>query len=445
MSAPRLRAAWTVVDLGFGDGGKGLIIDHLAATRGAELVVRFNGGGQAAHNVHLRDGRHHTFAQLGSGSFRGAWTLLGPAVIVHPTALLVESRILEGKGMPAPLSRLLIHADCPLVTPFHQALNRLRELSRGAARHGSCGVGIGEVARDVANGDALRAHELRAPAALRRAAQRVRERMSAQAAALDLPDSEAARAERSVFSDPGLVDRWVDRAAVLAAAVVDEERAQAQVDAASTVLFEGAQGVLLDARWGFHPFTTYSDCTFAGAEALQRRWAPDREHHRVGVMRAITVRHGPGPLPTEDPTLADALRPYDDNEAGAWQGAVRYGHWDAGLMRYALEVLGGVDVLVTTWMDRVPAMDRWRYADGWISGGVERRALPVDPAATIAGQAALGMWLTSAVPVLRAEAAAPSAVLASIAHAIGRPVDWISNGRRAEDVGPPPRVRTRGR
>ncbi|HMB55126.1 MAG TPA: adenylosuccinate synthetase, partial [Thermoanaerobaculia bacterium] len=92
--------ATIVVDLGFGDAGKGLLTDHLVRETGATLVVRYNGGAQAGHNVVTAGGRHHTFAQLGSGSFvAGTRTLLGPRVVVHPTALLLEAEALAGRGV----------------------------------------------------------------------------------------------------------------------------------------------------------------------------------------------------------------------------------------------------------------------------------------------------------------------------------------------------------
>ena len=435
-----MKSASIVVDLGFGDGGKGLVVDHLALRTGADLVVRFNGGAQAAHNVHLGDGRHHTFAQLGSATFRGARTLLGPNVSVHPGALLVEARILGGKGVPNPLEGLAIHEDCPLITPFHQALNRLRELARGGERHGSCGIGIGEVARDVEEGSAVRARHLRDRSSLRMRLRRLAEGRLALAATLQLPDSDRVRAELAIFSDPALVERWLDLGCTLPPWLIDEVQARSLLGRAGHVVFEGAQGVLLDARWGFHPFTTWSDCTFAGAESLLLRWAPEQRARRFGVMRAFAVRHGPGPLPTESAALAAKLAQEpalaDDNASGEWQGPVRYGHWDAGLIAYGLRVLGGVDVLVTTWMDVLPRLDHWIYADGWSVGAERRAALPVSGAPSVEGQTALGAWLGGATPTLHREAPNEAAVVERIEALLGVRPALLARGRRAEDIGP---------
>ncbi|MGC5031423.1 adenylosuccinate synthetase, partial [Micromonospora sp. DT229] len=133
-----------VVDLGYGDAGKGTVVDWLCATRPVQMVVRFNGGAQAAHNVVLPDGRHHTFAQFGAGTFHpGVWTHLSRHVVVDPLALAAEADHLAELGVPDALDRLTVDGEALLATPYHRAANRARELSRGADRHGSCGLGVG--------------------------------------------------------------------------------------------------------------------------------------------------------------------------------------------------------------------------------------------------------------------------------------------------------------
>jgi len=143
------RTAFLVVDLGFGDAGKGLLSYYLVRTTGARWVVRFNGGAQAGHNVVTTDGRHHTFSQVGAGSFvPGVRTYLARDMVVHPTALDSEARHLARVGVADAMRRMHVDPECRVTTPFHQASTRVRELLRGAARHGSCGVGVGETVRD---------------------------------------------------------------------------------------------------------------------------------------------------------------------------------------------------------------------------------------------------------------------------------------------------------
>jgi len=143
------RSAFLVVDLGFGDAGKGLLCDYLVRATRAPWVVRFNGGAQAGHNVVTADGRHHTFSQFGAGTFvPGVRTYLARDVVVHPTALASEARHLASVGVRDAMQRIQIDPECRVTTPFHQASNRVRELLRGIARHGSCGVGVGETVHD---------------------------------------------------------------------------------------------------------------------------------------------------------------------------------------------------------------------------------------------------------------------------------------------------------
>ena len=133
--------AIAVVDLGFGDSGKGTITDYLTRAHQAHTVIRFNGGAQAAHNVITPDGRHHTFAQFGSGTFSaGVRTYLSRFVVIEPYAMVNEEAHLRQRGVTDAFDRLLVDRDALVISPFQSAANRLRELARGADRHGSCGV-----------------------------------------------------------------------------------------------------------------------------------------------------------------------------------------------------------------------------------------------------------------------------------------------------------------
>ena len=149
------HTAYVVVDLGYGDAGKGSLVDALTARTGARLNVRFNGGGQAAHNVVLPDGRHHTFSQFGSGMFgRAVQTYLSRHFLWNPIAMQAEAESLDAEiakdengpplGVEKVMSRTFVDKEALVVTPWHQAKNRLREFARDDKRHGSCEVGIGE-------------------------------------------------------------------------------------------------------------------------------------------------------------------------------------------------------------------------------------------------------------------------------------------------------------
>ena len=345
---------YVVCGLGFGDEGKGSVIDFLCHPRRpdpARTVVRFNGGAQAAHNVLAADGRHHTFAQFGSGSFTpGVRTHLSRFVLVDPLALAAEAAHLASAGVPDALDRLTVDRDALLVTPYHQAANRAREVARGRGRHGSCGMGIGETARysHAWPGDAPRVADCAAPRTLARSLGLLRDRLCDELGPVGGPSVDLLCDAYRAFADRvPLVDRGYLRRLLRAGPAV----------------FEGAQGVLLDEWRGFHPYTTWSTTTFANAETLLAEAGETAV--RLGVVRCYLTRHGPGPFVTEDPTLE---LPEPHNGTGTWQGAFRAGHPDAVALRYAAEVAGGLDGVALTHLD-VAARHRLRLCRAYLADG----------------------------------------------------------------------------
>lgn len=337
-----MSRAFIVTGLGFGDCGKGAMTDALARRFGARLVVRFNGGAQAGHNVVLPDGRHHTFAQFGAATFvEGVRTHLAADMVVHPTALAVEADYLARAGVGDALARLTVDPRCLVTTPFHQAAGRLRERLSG---HGSCGVGVGETVRDALEhpDDALRLEAVFGGDALSRL-ERVRARLLSS-----LPPGVARDGDWALLQDASVAQRWLEVVRGLGLRLVhDEEVAHAHRE--DVLVFEGAQGVLLDEHHGFHPHTTWSTCTARNA----LRWLSKSPHRveRVGVLRSTLTRHGAGPFPSESAELSARL-PEPHNSSAGWQGAFRVGWFDAVLARYAMAANGGVDWLAVTHVDR---------------------------------------------------------------------------------------------
>jgi adenylosuccinate synthase len=422
--AARVKA-FVVVDLGFGDAGKGLMTDYLVRRHEAKLVVRFNGGAQAGHNVLDAHGREHTFSQLGSGTFvPGVRTHLASPVVVHPTALLVEAERLAAIGEPNVLARVSIDPECLVTTPYQQAANRVRERRRAGARHGSCGVGVGETVADALSTPelAVRFGELLRPERLRLRLEALREHklaeFSNQVGAA--PDSEV-DAELSLLRNETVSERWLALATGVARAVRiagDEAVAEAR----GSVVFEGAQGVLLDEHFGFHPFTTWSRCTPLGARELLARIGWSHPIETIGVLRAYAVRHGPGPLPTEDPLVA-AQTSERHNQTGPWQGPVRKGWLDLVLLNYALRACTRVDTLAITHLDALAALTPYRWCQRYSS--LTELALPRN----LAEQAELTSQLFAAEPCYTTESAlAPEALCAQLAERAGVLVKYGSFG-----------------
>ncbi len=356
----------SVLGLGFGDCGKGRFVDELTRRWQAHTVVRFNGGAQAGHNVVAPIGNssgptvHHTFSQFGAGTLvPGTRTVLLDPVVVHPTALLVEAQALARIGVHDALSRLAIDAQCRITTPYHQAAGCLRESLRGEAAHGTCGVGVGETVRHaLAHPDqALRYADL-SPALPAQSSmdklQALRQTLLAEFLPLCPAGSPGALTQEfQTLQDESLAPPWLNTVRALARQCppAGSDAVHSQLTQPGCVLFEGAQGILLDEWRGFHPHTTWSSITTSAVESAAARvglTSTPFEHY--GVLRTYLTRHGTGPLPTHDSAL-DAQLPEPHNQSQGWQGPFRRGHPDAVLLRYALEAIGPISGLLVSHLD----------------------------------------------------------------------------------------------
>jgi adenylosuccinate synthase len=386
-----MTRAIITVGLGFGDEGKGAVVDFLTRHYDADLVVRYCGGSQAGHNVQLPDGRRHTFSQFGAGTLAGGHprTYLGPNVVIDPPALLREAQHLTELGIKNPTSLITVHPRCLVTTVWHRTLNQLRELSRNKDRHGSCGQGIGETRHYwLQHGDdALFAADLRDDDVLRAKLELLRQRTLL--AAQDLID----RIGNDHLREFDLWELNTEAIARdLGEAFHNGVGISPTIPECKMAIFEGAQGVLLDEYRGFHPHTTWSTVTThhawelvcqmdAGAVAV------------LGITRAYTTRHGDGPFPTYSPELTARLQD-PGNPWNPWQGGLRCGWLDLPLLEYAVKATGPLDGIVVNHLDQV------RDLDGFLCTAYQNMTLSPSEIPNLTWQSRLTEQLRQAQPVL---------------------------------------------
>ena len=357
-----------VVVLGtqWGDEGKGKIVDLL--TDRADAVVRFQGGHNAGHTL-VCDGQKTVLHLIPSGILRdGVQCLIGNGVVLAPDALLREIAELEARGVPV-RQRLRISPACPLILPYHVALDNAREARRGAAKIGTTGRGIGPAYEDKVARRGLRLGDLKEPARFERKLREVMEYHNFQlaqyygAAVLDV---DAVLAETLAMGEQ-LLPMMADVTALLH---------QLRADSRS-ILFEGAQGSLLDIDHGTYPFVTSSNTT-AGGTATGSGFGPLYLDYVLGITKAYTTRVGSGPFPTE---LFDATGEHlarRGHEFGSTTGrARRCGWFDAVALRNAVNI-NSVSGLCLTKLDVLDGLETIQLCIGYENAAGEPVPNPMD-------------------------------------------------------------------
>ena len=362
-----------VVGTQWGDEGKGKVVDWL--TDHAQGVVRFQGGHNAGHTLVIK-GVKTALQLIPSGIMRdGVACYIGNGVVVDPTHLLGEIERLEAMGVEV-RSRLFISESCPLIMPFHVAVDKAREALRetsGVGKIGTTGKGIGPAYEDKVARRALRVQDLKHPD---RFAKKLRELLELHNVALTGYLHGEALEFQPIF------DHAMRVAEELRPMMADVGyRLHTAHRAGAPLLFEGAQGTLLDIDHGTYPYVTSSNCV-AGNAAAGAGVGPDLLHYVLGITKAYTTRVGSGPFPTEldmnEPGSVGHHLSTIGQERGTVTGRARRCGWlDAALLKRSM-IINGVSGLCITKLDVLDGLPEIKVCVGYRLHGETVDILPLD-------------------------------------------------------------------
>jgi adenylosuccinate synthase len=416
-----------VIGTQWGDEGKGKVVDWL--TDHAQGVVRFQGGHNAGHTLVI-GGEKTILHLIPSGILRDhVMCYIGNGVVLSPSALLKEMDYLSEAGVDVN-GRLRISEACPLILPHHIALDQAREAAKGAGKIGTTGRGIGPAYEDKVARRAIRLQDLFH-----------RERFAAKLG--EVLDYHNFVLKNYFHAEMVDFQHTMDEALALAERLkplaMDVPRALYEANkAGQNLLFEGAQGTLLDIDHGTYPFVTSSNC-IAGAACAGSGIGPQSLHYVLGITKAYTTRVGSGPFPTE---LYDAETKQDPigkmlaekgHEFGSTTGrARRCGWFDAAALKRSIQI-NGVSGLCVTKLDVMDGMEKVRIGVGYKINGQFSDILPVGAEALTDCEPVyedMPGWSSSTVGVKNYEALPQEArnYLQRMAEICEVPVDMVSTG-----------------
>jgi len=340
----------------WGDEGKGKIVDWLASR--ADVVARFQGGHNASHTLVVGD-QTYKLSLLPSGIVRGTLSVIGNGVVLDPWALKAEVEALTGQGVSITPDNLQVADNCPLILPFHRDLDALREDASGAGKIGTTRRGIGPAYEDKVGRRAIRVCDLAHLGSLGAQLDRLCAHHDALRAGFGEPKIDRARLERDLRGIADFVLQYARPVWI----TLNEARRRGR-----RILFEGAQGVLLDVDHGTYPFVTSSN-TIAGTAAGGTGLGPSAAGFVLGIVKAYTTRVGAGPFPTElDDEVGQRL-----GERGREFGTVtgrkrRCGWFDATLVRQSCAVAGVTGIALTK-LDVLDGLEELKICIGYRLNG----------------------------------------------------------------------------
>jgi adenylosuccinate synthase len=357
----------TVIGAQWGDEGKGKIVDWLASR--ADLVVRFQGGHNAGHTL-VVEGKTYKLSLLPSGIVTGTPSVIGNGVVLDPWALKAEIERVREQGVEITSDLLMVADNCPLILPIHRDLDGLREDASGAGKIGTTRRGIGPAYEDKVGRRAIRVCDLARLDDLDPMLDRLCAHHDALRAGFGEPPVDRKRlksdlAEIAAFVLPFARPVWRD---------LDKARRNGK-----RVLFEGAQGVLLDVDHGTYPFVTSSN-TVAGTIASGSGTGPAAAGFVLGITKAYTTRVGSGPFPTEQDNEAGQTLGERGREFGTVTGRKRRCGWfDAVLVRQAVAV-GGITGIALTKLDVLDTLETVKVCTSYKLDGKKLDYLPAHAA-----------------------------------------------------------------
>ncbi|MCW7540329.1 adenylosuccinate synthase [Aquabacterium sp. A7-Y] len=417
-----------VIGTQWGDEGKGKVVDWL--TDHASGVVRFQGGHNAGHTLVIK-GKKTALQLIPSGIMRdGVACYIGNGVVVDPAHLLLEIERLEAAGLEV-RSRLFISESCPLILPFHVEIDRARELLRessGAGKIGTTGKGIGPAYEDKVARRALRVQDLKHP---ERFAKKLHELLELHNFVL----KGYLKAEALEFQP--IFDHAMRVAEHLKPMLADVGVRIAAINAqGGNVLFEGAQGTLLDIDHGTYPYVTSSNCV-AGNAAAGSGVGPDKLHYILGITKAYTTRVGSGPFPTELPIDQEGTIGHHLSTVGQERGTVtgrarRCGWLDVAALKRSI-LINGVSGLCITKLDVLDGLQEIQACVGYELNGERIDILPLDADDIVACRPVYESfpgWSESTAGVTRWEElpAKARSYLERVQELVGAPIDMVSTG-----------------
>lgn len=343
-----------VVVLGtqWGDEGKGKIVDLL--TENADAVVRFQGGHNAGHTLVI-DGKKTALHLIPSGVLRdGVQCIIGNGVVLSITALLKEMAMLEAQGVPV-RDRLKVSQGCPLILPVHIALDQARELKRGNKKIGTTGRGIGPAYEDKVSRRGVRLGDVFQSGFKEKLAEVLEYHnfMLKEYYGVETVDVDQAFAE--ILAEAEQIKDIIENTVSLVHSIREKD---------GNIMFEGAQGSLLDIDHGTYPFVTSSNTT-AGGVATGSGVGPLYLDQIMGITKAYTTRVGAGPFPTELFDDTGAYLAKQGNEVGTTTGrARRCGWFDAVLVKHSIRI-NSINAICLTKLDVLDGLEVVKVCVGY--------------------------------------------------------------------------------